>query len=244
MLLFMFFQIASVKVPFIASFHFANVVFSLLFFWDVGLRMLLEIGSGSKGFAAFIADEGFFVFVDFFVSVEIWLLIKTLRTIFVITWIWFFSSVDNAMTDEARLKVESFIAFVVGTLINFWVGVFILNTIIWVKLIILLSLDLRVATSYNTIVHAIARQTEVLLGLVLWSVVRMVISRIIIVSDVIDGPIMLIWVMAIIGENVGLFGEFLMGKGVVGLLIGLFSEEIEGSFVGLEVHSLECWSCL
>ena len=55
---------------------------------------------------------------------------------------------------------------------------------------------------------------------------------------------MLIWVMAIIGENVGLFGEFLMGMGVVGLLIGLFSEEIEGSFVGLEVHSLECWSSL
>jgi hypothetical protein len=46
-------------------------VFSFLFFRDVGLRMLLEIRSGSKGFAAFIADEGFFVFVNFFVSVEI-----------------------------------------------------------------------------------------------------------------------------------------------------------------------------
>jgi hypothetical protein len=67
----MFFQIASIKVPFVTSFHFANVVFSFLFFRDVGLRMLLEIRSGSKGFAAFIADEGFFVFVNFFVSVEI-----------------------------------------------------------------------------------------------------------------------------------------------------------------------------
>jgi hypothetical protein len=35
-----------------------------------------------------------------------------------------------------------------------------------------------------------------------------------------------------------------MGMGVVGLLIGLFCEEIEGPFAGLEVHFLEFWYSL
>ena len=135
----------------------------------------------------------------FFVSVEIWLLIEALRAVLVITWIWLFSSVNDTMTNEARLKVKSFIAFFVWALINFRVRVFIWTAIIRVKLFILLNFDLSVTTSYYSIVHAIAGDTEILLGLVFLSFLRIFIHKII------EWRIMLFWMMAIIWEDVGLF---------------------------------------
>ncbi len=135
----------------------------------------------------------------FFVSVEIWLLIEALRAVLVITWIWLFSSVNDTMTNEARLKVKSFIAFFVWALINFRVRVFIRTAIIRVKLFILLNFDLSVTTSYYSIVHAIASNTEILLGLVFLSFLRIFIHKII------KWRIMLFWMMAIIWEDVSLF---------------------------------------
>lgn len=85
MFLFMFFEIASVKIFFVATFHFTHVLFSFLFFWYVCLRVLLEICRGGKGLAALIANERFLVFMYFFVAIKVGLLIETLRTVLKIT---------------------------------------------------------------------------------------------------------------------------------------------------------------
>lgn len=69
MFLLMFFKITSVKIFFVTAFHFANVLFPLLFFGDVGLGMLFKVCCCSERFTALLTDEWLFIFMYFLVSI-------------------------------------------------------------------------------------------------------------------------------------------------------------------------------
>jgi hypothetical protein len=84
---------------------------------------------------------------------------------------------NNAMPNKAGLKIESFIAIVIGTLIDFGVRMFISIAIIRVKLIIFFCLDFRMTAYNNAIIHAITCETEVLLRLVFGVVVGIVAGK-------------------------------------------------------------------
>lgn len=115
------------------------------------------------------------------------------------------------MTDKTRLKIEGFFAIIVWALISLRVWSFITITI-RVKLIILLSLNLRMTAAYDSIVHTITCKAEVLLRLIF--IIVEVFTPEIVCLDV-----MLIGIVTIIREDVGLLGEVLVGLGVVGVLI-------------------------
>ncbi len=192
--------------------------------------MLFEICSGGKGLTALIANERFFVFVDFLVSIQVWLLIETLWTVLIITWVRLFASMDDAMADKARLKIKGFLTIVIGTLINFWVRMFISIAIIKVKLIIFLSLHFRMAASYDSIIHAIACEAEVLLRLFFRSIVEIVAGK------GVGLDILLILIMTVVWKDVGFLKKFLLRLRIVRILIWMFPVKIKRTFVGLEVH--------
>ncbi len=81
------------------------------------------------------------------------------------------------MPNKAGLKIESFIAIVIGTLIDFRVRKFITIAIIRVKLIIFLGLDFRMTAYNNPIIHAITCEAEVLLRLFFGVVVGIVAGK-------------------------------------------------------------------
>jgi hypothetical protein len=84
---------------------------------------------------------------------------------------------NNAMPNKAGLKIESFIAIVIGTLIDFGIRMFISIAIIRVKLIMFLGLDFRMTADNNPIIHAITCEAEVLLRLIFGVVVRIVAGK-------------------------------------------------------------------
>ena len=100
MFLFVFFEVAHIKIFLVASFDFAHVFLPSLLIFEVDLHMLFQVSRRCEGFAAFLADERLLLGVDTLVPVEVGLLIETLITVLEVALVGFNPLVGQFMSLE------------------------------------------------------------------------------------------------------------------------------------------------
>jgi hypothetical protein len=98
MLLFVFFEVAHIEILLIAALDFAEIFLPSFLVLEMYLHVLLQIGRGGEGFAAFLADKRFLLGVDAFVPVQVRLLVEPLLALLVITFVGFGASVSEPMS--------------------------------------------------------------------------------------------------------------------------------------------------
>lgn len=218
-----FFEIATIQVLFVTSFHLTYVMLSFLFFRNMCLWMLFQVCCCCKGFTTLVANERFLVFVNFLMSVEIRFLIETLCTVLVIARVRLFSCVNYFVANQSWLQIELFFTFIIWTSINFVVDIFnFLRT--------LRTFIVRMPTLDESIICTIAGDALIFLGPFPKN------QTLIIVGKASHFLLILIMYGAVLWKKIWQFFRF---RRWIGFIFRVFSINVETTFVSNKIHSPE-----
>lgn len=169
--------------------------------------------------------------MNFFVSIEVRFLVETLYTIFIIARVRSLTCVDDFVSNESGLQVELFLTFIVRTCIYSTGDVI---SIFFIGLIMFTSMP----AFYESVICTITLDTVILLLLVFG------IDVLLIVRIAVHSGVILFCVETVLWKDVLLFLLIRLAMGMVFILLGVFSINVETTFVDKKIHSLQLSSVI